>query len=109
MKTRAQNSLIGNQHTTTSQQDTVHRLANAAITSQSPTALEKAAAVATASSRASKWKGVEMIIIRSSIQNMLQMLIFESVKNRIMDRKFSDGGTDLPKTRRERGRDQKIM
>ena len=58
--------------------------------------------------KAPKWKGVEMIIARSSIQNMIQMSIFEGIKTRIIGVKFSDGSTDLPKTKRERGRDERM-
>lgn len=83
MKTRAQNRLVGN-------------------SSSSIDALSKAVA------RSSKWKGVEMIILRSSIQNMIQMSIFESVKTEIIGMKFSDGRTDLPKTKREKGRTDKV-
>jgi hypothetical protein len=57
--------------------------------------------------RGSKWKGIEMIIARSSIQNMIQMSIFEGIKTRIIGVEFSDGTTDLPKTKREKGRDEK--
>jgi hypothetical protein len=63
MKTRVQNSLIGN---------------------VSKVAKESAA-------RSSKFKGIEMIIMRSCIQNMIQMSFFESIKNWINAKPFADG------------------
>lgn len=108
MKTRAQNTLVGNS-SSTRHPATIDRLASAGGSSSGASALEKAAKVATASSRASKWRGVEMIIVRSSIQNMIQMLIFEGIKTRIIDMEFSNGSRDLPKMKREIGRDRKLM
>lgn len=67
MKTRAQNALVGN----------VSRMAQ-----------ESAA-------RASKFKGVEMMILRSSLQNMIQMSLFEEIKNWINAKPFSDGSRKL--------------
>jgi hypothetical protein len=81
MKTRAQNSLVG-----------------PAALARSPST---EAALATAAARGSKWKGVEMMIARSSLQNMIQMLIFEYVKTQINGLEFSDGSRDLPKSERE--------
>jgi hypothetical protein len=81
MKTRAQNSLVG-----------PAALARKASTS---------AALATAAVRGSKWKGVEMMIARSSLQNMIQMLIFEYVKTQINGLEFRDGSKELPKSERE--------
>ena len=58
---------------------------------------------ARAAAKSSKWKGIEMIILRSSIQNMIQMSIFEYTKTYINDMQFSDGRTALPaKEKREK-------
>lgn len=67
MKTRVQNSLVGN---------------------VSKVAQESAA-------RSSKFKGIEMIIMRSCIQNMIQMSLFEEIKNWINAKPFMDGTTKL--------------
>jgi len=96
MKTRAQNRLVGNPKP-------VSTLASSSSTAKT---LGKAAAHAASSS---KWKGVEMMILRSSIQNMIQMCIFEGIKTHIISLQFSDGRTDLPKTKREKGRDKKLI
>lgn len=79
MKTRVQNSLVGN----------VSKLAQ-----------ESAA-------RSSKFKGIEMIIMRSCIQNMIQMSLFEEIKNWINAKPFKDGTTrleDKDKEKRALGR-----
>ena len=52
--------------------------------------------------RSSKWKGIEMMILRSSIQNMVQMSIFEYMKKRIRALEFSDGTKYLPSEKEER-------
>ncbi|ETN46003.1 uncharacterized protein HMPREF1541_00186 [Cyphellophora europaea CBS 101466] len=69
----------------------------------------KAAADATkASARTlSKWKGLEMVILRSALQNMIQMSIFEYLKVQIDDLAFSSGSKTLPEIERELGRDKK--
>ena len=64
MKTRAQSVLIG-----------------------SGTQAVKTSAVAAAKS--SKFKGVEMMILRSCIQNMIQMYAFEYFKTKINGLKYS--------------------
>lgn len=43
--------------------------------------------------RSSRFKGVEIMLLRSSVQNCIQMLIFEYVKVKINEAKFSDGST----------------
>jgi hypothetical protein len=56
----------------------------------------------------SKWKGIEMAIIRSAFQNMIQMSIFEQAKLMIDGMEFSNGSKTLPEIERELGRDQKV-
>ncbi|KAJ9609087.1 hypothetical protein H2200_006858 [Cladophialophora chaetospira] len=97
MKTRAQNNLVGT--------------AAAAPTAKTTmtTALETAAkTAATSAASASKWKGVEMIILRSVLQNMIQMSMFEQAKVWIDNLEFSDGSRTLPEVERHFGRDSKI-
>lgn len=96
MKTRVQNTLVG----------TTNKISPSPLPITTSPTLEAAAAFVT---RSSKWQGVEMIILRSSIQNMIQMSIFEWVKKYIIAMEFSDGRTDLPKTRRESGRTSPII
>jgi hypothetical protein len=91
MKTRVQNQLVGRFAT---------RDLSASVKEEMLRGLKNAG-------KGSKWKGVEMIIARSSIQNMIQMSIFEGIKTHVIGVEFSDGTTDLPKTRREKGRDEK--
>ena len=55
----------------------------------------------------SKWKGIEMAIIRSAFQNMIQMSIFERAKTMIDGTEFSNGSKTLPEIERELGRDEK--
>ena len=57
----------------------------------------------------SRYKGFEMVILRSAIQGMIQQSIFEEAKRWIDDLKFSDGSTRLPHIERELGRDQRIL
>ena len=52
--------------------------------------------------RSSKWKGIEVMILRSSIQNMVQMSLFEYTKKEIRALRFSDGTKYLPSEREER-------
>ncbi|KIX07518.1 uncharacterized protein Z518_02171 [Rhinocladiella mackenziei CBS 650.93] len=99
MKTRAQNNLVGSDYTTTA--STVASKPSAALSSALDTAA-KAAALS------SKWKGVEMIILRSSIQNMIQMSFFEQAKVVIDNLTFSDGSRTLPEVERHFGRDSKV-
>ena len=70
MKTRAQNMLVGD-----------------AAKFAEKVAKEGTKMVA----RSSKWKGIEVIILRSSIQNMVQMSVFEYAKKVIRGLEFSDG------------------
>lgn len=110
MKTRVQNTLVGNA-SRNSQQKPLDLLTTSAVDNGSSKSggVERVAKAAMASQRHSKWRGVEMIILRSSIQNMIQMLIFEGIKTRIIDTEFSSGSRDLPQMKRERGRDRKLM
>ena len=55
----------------------------------------------------SKWKGIEMAIIRSAFQNMIQMSIFERAKTMIDGTAFLNGSKTLPEIERELGRDEK--
>ena len=73
MKTRAQNLLVGE---------------------IGKTARECAANAA----KTSKWKGIEMMILRSSIQNMIQMSLFEYAKQEINSSRFDNGTTEWKKT-----------
>lgn len=81
MKTRCQNMLVGD----------AAKIAEKA-------AVEGGKAIM----RSSKWKGVEIMILRSSIQNMVQMSIFEYTKKAIRGLEFSDGEKYLPSEREER-------
>jgi hypothetical protein len=87
MKTRAQNNLVGN---------------------GSESLQSAAKAASKAALRSSKWKGIEMIIVRSTIQNMIQMSMFEQAKVMIDDLSFSDGSKTLPEVERQFGRDSKV-
>lgn len=89
MKTRAQNNLVGTEQVTKPS-------LQSALTSATKAAV-----------RASKWKGVEMIILRSSIQNMIQMSFFEQAKVVIDNLEFSDGSRTLPEVERQFGRDSR--
>ncbi|KIW72932.1 hypothetical protein PV04_01091 [Phialophora macrospora] len=94
MKTRAQNNLVGN---------------SSAPKATLSSALETAAkTAASAAASGSKWKGVEMIIIRSTLQNMIQMSFFEQAKVWIDKLEFSDGSRTLPEVERHFGRDSKV-
>ena len=76
------------------------RVQNSLVVNVSKAAQETAA-------RSSKFKGIEMMIVRSCIQNMLQMSLFEEMKNWINDTPFSDGSTrleDADKKKRALGR-----
>ena len=86
MKTQAQNRLVG-------------QGARDAISSAAKSAAKSAAGF-------SKWKGIEMAIIRSAFQNMIQMSIFERAKTIIDGTEFSNGSKTLPEIERELGRDQ---
>ena len=77
MKTRAQNSLVGEVGKLT--KDAAHN----------------------AVKLGSKWKGIEMIILRSSLQNMIQMSIFEYTKTKINSVQFDDATTDWKKKSRK--------
>lgn len=96
MKTRAQNNLVGS--------------GRVASTTSKPSASLSTAldTAAKAVARSSKWKGVEMIILRSSIQNMIQMSFFEQAKVVIDDLTFSDGSRTLPEVERHFGRDSRV-
>lgn len=64
MKTRAQSVLIGN-------------------------ASKTGKACVSAATKSSKFKGVEMMILRSCLQNMIQMYAFEYFKTKINNLKYS--------------------
>ncbi len=94
MKTRQQNNLVANANAP-----------KASLTSTLATATKTAASSAAS---ASKWHGVEMIILRSVLQNMIQMSIFEQAKVWIDELEFSDGSRTLPEVERHFGRDSKV-
>ncbi|RVX71892.1 hypothetical protein B0A52_04291 [Exophiala mesophila] len=102
MKTRAQNNLVGS---TSTPKKPTNPLPQLSTPTDSGTLVTNAAKTAV---RSSKWKGVEMIILRSSIQNMIQMSFFEQAKVVIDNLSFSDGSKTLPEVEREFGRDSKI-
>ena len=85
MKTQAQNRLVG-------------QGAKDALTSAAKSATKAGF---------SNWKGIEMAIIRSAFQNMIQMSIFERAKTAIDNLEFSNGSKTLPEIERELGRDEK--
>ena len=95
MKTRAQNNLVG----------TANPGKPAPASASLSSALDTAAKAVV---RSSKWKGVEMIILRSSLQNMIQMSFFEQAKVIIDKLEFSDGSRTLPEVERHFGRDSKV-
>jgi len=106
MKTRAQNNLVaGVSPSNTATKSSASASASASVSASLSSALDTAAKTA---SRASKWKGVEMIILRSSIQNMIQMSFFEQAKVVIDDLTFSDGSRTLPEVERHFGRDSRV-
>lgn len=89
MKTQAQNRLVG-------------------LGAKKSLAGAAASELGKASTRSlSKWKGLEMVILRSALQNMIQMSIFEYLKEKIDALAFSNGTKTLPEIERELGRDKK--
>jgi Mitochondrial carrier protein len=90
MKTQAQNRLVG---------VGAKRAASAMMTEAGKAAMN---------TNLSKWKGIEMVLLRSAVQSMIQMTMFEEIKRWIDGLKFSDGTMKLPHIERELGRDQKI-
>lgn len=48
-----------------------------------------------------------MVILRSALQNMIQMTLFEYLKVKIDNLSFSNGSKTLPEIERELGRDKK--
>lgn len=93
MKTRAQNQLL--------QPRSVLDAAKTQMTAAAKDAAKKA-------SKQGRWRGLEMVILRSAIQNMIQMTAFEQVKVMIDGSKFKDGSTNLPDWERTKGRDRRI-
>lgn len=93
MKTRQQNQLLS------PMQAPSYSPANAA------TAAAKEAAYK--ASKQGRWRGIEMVIVRTAIQNMIQMSAFEQVKVWIDNAKFSDGTTAMPDVERTKGRDRR--
>lgn len=102
MKTRAQNQLL------TANMPTAHPVpANTEnLTKQAVKAAKKAARQA---SKQGRWRGIEMVIVRTAIQNMIQMTAFEQVKVLIDNAKFTNGSKTLPHINREKGRDRRIL
>jgi len=100
MKTRAQNQLLTGQApppvTSLSDHMTVE-------------ATKAAKAAAKQASRQGRWRGIEMVIVRTAIQNMIQMTAFEQVKVMIDNAKFKNGSKTLPHINREKGRDRKVV
>ena len=84
MKTQAQNRLVG-----------------AAAKDVLSTAAAQAAK--SAAHNLSKWKGVEIFVLRSAVQNAVQMSLFEKFKVYIDELSFSDGTKTLPEVERELG------
>ncbi|RMZ75237.1 hypothetical protein DV737_g5392, partial [Chaetothyriales sp. CBS 132003] len=84
MKTQAQNRLVG------------------------AGAKQAAAIVVGEASKAkfSRYKGIEMVLLRSALQGMIQQSIFEEAKRWIDELKFSDGSATLPNVDRQLGRDK---
>lgn len=91
MKTRAQNNLL-----TTSRVPSMKNVMDEAAKQAAKTA-----------SKQGRWRGIEMVIIRSAVQNMIQMTAFEQVKVWIDNAKFGDGSTGLPDIERTKGRDRR--
>lgn len=93
MKTRAQNNL----------------LSTTRASSLSEVVTEATKKAAKTASKQGRWRGIEMVIIRSAVQNMIQMTAFEQVKVLIDNAKFTDGSKGLPDVERTKGRDRKII
>lgn len=93
MKTRAQNQLL-----TTPKAPSVTEVVTAATKQAAKTA-----------SKQGRWRGIEMVIVRSAVQNMIQMTAFEQVKVWIDEAKFTDGSKGLPDVERTKGRDRRII
>jgi len=87
MKTRQQNQLLS------------------PLTASTATAAVKGAAYK--ASKQGRWRGIEMVIVRTAIQNMIQMSAFEQVKVWIDNAKFKDGTNNLPDFERTKGRDRR--
>lgn len=98
MKTRAQNQLL-----------LTHAPKPAPVLSETLTKQAKKAAKKAASqaSKQGRWRGIEMVIVRTAIQNMIQMTAFEQVKVLIDNAKFKNGSKTLPHINREKGRDRR--
>lgn len=95
MKTRTQNQLLRPVETPSA------TVANAVSSA--------ARAAAKQASKQGRWRGIEMVIVRTAIQNMIQMTAFEQVKVWIDNAKFKDGSTTLPDFERRKGRDRRIV
>ena len=93
MKTRQQNQLLS------PMQAPAPFVANAATTAAKDAAYK--------ASKQGRWRGIEMVIVRTVIQNMIQMSAFEQVKLWIDNAKFKDGTTSLPDVERKKGRDRR--
>lgn len=112
MKTRVQNNLVGSAaHRTVSSSGGPSSSGSgygSGSQTSSPSIKSALDTAAKSVSRVSKWKGIEMIILRSSIQNMIQMCFFEQGKVVIDNLTFSDGSRTLPEVERHFGRDSRI-
>lgn len=86
MKTRAQNNLLNPKQVTSE-----------AVKNSLRTA-----------AKAGRWKGIEMVILRTAIQNMIQMTAFEQVKVLIDNSRFTNGSATIEGMIREKGRDRRI-
>lgn len=95
MKTRAQNTLLS---TNSKKAPSIPEIVSEATKAAAKTA-----------SKQGRWRGIEMVIVRSAVQNMIQMTAFEQVKVLIDNAKFADGSTGLPDVERTKGRDRKII
>lgn len=93
MKTRQQNQLLSPMQ------------APSQSASKEATAALKGAAYK--ASKQGRWRGIEMVIVRTAIQNMIQMSAFEQVKVWIDNAKFKDGTSTLPDFERTKGRDRR--
>jgi len=93
MKTRQQNQLLSPMP------------APSQSASKEATAALKGAAYK--ASKQGRWRGIEMVIVRTAIQNMIQMSAFEQVKVWIDNAKFKDGTSTLPDFERTKGRDRR--
>lgn len=79
-----------------------------AVPSTNEVARQAAAMAAKSASKQGRWRGIEMVIVRTAIQNMIQMSAFEQVKVWIDEAEFRNGSRTLPDYERTKGRDRRI-